>query len=209
MSKYKVLSSLLRLVTVDNDGSKAATGYSQTIAAMQPMMRLLTILTLTVIHFQVFGQKTDLKYLDNSVNEITLRTPETVENVFGQDKNYVDQDDDQTEVVNNDGKQLLTMIFYPGGTINDFYAFRVSYNTRDLKPNLKIETKDFVTGKNIKLGLTENQVKNTLGTPTKIATENGLTIWRYETEEKDDLYFGRYDFRDGKLIQFWFGEEYP
>jgi hypothetical protein len=31
MSKYKVLSSLLRLVTVDNEFSKAATGYSQTL----------------------------------------------------------------------------------------------------------------------------------------------------------------------------------
>jgi hypothetical protein len=179
------------------------------LAAMEPMKRLLTILTLTVIHFQVLGQKTDLKYLDNSVNKIKLRTPETVENLFGLGKNYVDQDDDETEVVNNDGKQLLTMIFYPGGARNDFYAFRVSYNTKDLKPNLKIETKDFVTGKNIKLGLTEDQVENKLGTPTKISTENGLIIWTYETEKNDDLYFGRYEFKDGKLIQFWFGEEYP
>jgi uncharacterized protein YpmB len=176
---------------------------------MQPMKILLTILTLTIVYTQALGQKADPKYLDNSVNEIKLRTPETVEKVFGQGKNYVDQNDDETEVVNDDGKQLLTMIFYPGGTTNDFYAFRVSYNTKDLKPNLKIKTKDFVTGKNIKLGLTENQVESKLGAPIKISTENGLTIWNYETEDKDDLYFGRYDFKDGKLIQFWFGEEYP
>ena len=99
------------------------------------------------------------------------------------------------------------MIFYPGGTIKDFYAFRVNYNPKNIRPNLKIETKDFVTGKGIKLGLTENQVKTKLGTPSKKSVENGLTIWRYEM--KDDLYFGRYDFKDGRLIQFWFGEEYP
>jgi hypothetical protein len=140
--------------------------------------------------------------VDNSVNEIKLRTPDTVDRAFGQGKNYADQSDDETEVINSDGKQLLTMIFYPGGTINDFYAFRVSYNAKDLKPNLKIPTKDFVTGKKIKLGLTENQVKKTLGTPTKIETENGLTIWTYKIDDKDDLYLGRYDFKDGKLIQF-------
>jgi hypothetical protein len=171
------------------------------------MNRLLTIVPLTLICFHALGQLTDQKYRDNSVNGLKLRDPDTVEKVFGKGKNYVDPDDDETEVFNGDGKQLLTMVFYPGGTINDFYAFRVNYNPKNLKTNLKIETKDFVTGKGIKLGLTENQVKSKLGAPSKKLVENGITIWRYEM--KDDLYFGRYDFKDGRLIQFWFGEEYP
>lgn len=176
---------------------------------MQPMKRFLTILTLTIIYSQTSGQKVDAKYVDNSVNEINLRTPETVVRALGHGKNYMDESDYETEVINSDGKQLLTLIFYPGGTINDFYAFRVSYNTKDLEPTLKIQTQDFVSGKNIKLGLTENQVKKILGKPAKIKTKNGLTIWTYETGDMDDLYFGRYDFKDGKLIQFWLGEEYP
>ena len=61
--------------------------------------------------------------------------------------------------------------------------------------------------KKIKLRLTENQVKSKLGTPSQTSTDNGLTIWRYE--KTDDLYFGRYDFKDGRLIQFWFGDDYP
>jgi hypothetical protein len=138
-----------------------------------------------------------------------LRTPKTVEKVLGQGKNYIDPNDDETEVVTENGRQLLIMIFYPGGTINEFYAFLVSYNTKHLNPNLKIKTKDFVTGKNIKLGLTQSQVKSRLGTPSKITGDNGLTIWNYKTEDKANLYFGRYDFKNGKLIQFWFGEEYP
>jgi hypothetical protein len=176
---------------------------------MQPVKRLLTILTLTIFYSHVLGQTTDPKYRENTVNQIKLRDPETVEKVLGKGKNYVDQDDDETEIINGDGKQLLTMIFYPGGTTNDFYAFRVEYNTGDSKPNLKIETKDFVTAKKIKLGLTENQVKSKLGTPSKKETNGGVTIWRYETGIEDDLYFGRYDFKDGRLIQFWFGERYP
>jgi hypothetical protein len=174
---------------------------------MQPMKILLTILTLTILYSHVLGQTTDPKYRDNAVNGIKLRDQETVEKVFGKGKDYVDQDDDETEVVNGDGKQLLTMIFYPGGTTNDFYAFRVEYNTKDLKPNLKIDSKDFVTAKKIKLGLTEIQVKSKLGPPSQTSTDNGLTTWRYE--KKDDLYFGRYDFKDGRLIQFWFGDDYP
>lgn len=171
------------------------------------MKRLLTILTLTILYSHVLGQKADPKYQDNAVSGIKLRDQETVEKVFGKGKNYVDQDDDETEVVNGDGKQLLTMIFYPGGTTNDFYAFRVEYNTKDLKPNLKIDTKDFITAKKIKLGLTEIQVKSKLGTPSQTSTDSGLTIWRYE--KKDDPYFGRYDFKDGRLVQFWFGYDYP
>lgn len=41
MSKYKILSSLLRLVTVDNDGFKAATGYSQTISMIKTISLLI------------------------------------------------------------------------------------------------------------------------------------------------------------------------
>jgi hypothetical protein len=180
-----------------------------TLAAMQPMKTLAIILTLTISYAQTWGQNSAPKYMDNSVNEIKLRTPESVEKVLGHGKDYVDQNDQETDVVNEDGSQILTMIFYPGGTINDFYGFRVSYNTKDLKPSLKIKTKDFVTEKGIKLGLTEKQVKSKLGTPPKIKAENGLTVWWYEIEDSEDLYFGRYDFKDGRLVQFWFGDDYP
>ena len=171
---------------------------------MQPMTRLFSLI-LTVICFQVHRQK----YLDNSVNTIKLRDPKTVEKTFGEDVNYLDKDSDQTEVANIDGKQILTMIFHPGGTINEFSEFKVSYNSKNSKPKLKIETKDFETAKKVKLGLTEKQVKKLLGPPTKRTTDNGLEIWTYESKTEDDLYFGRYDFKDGRLIQFWFGEEYP
>jgi len=147
------------------------------------------------------------KYRDNGVNGIKLRDPKTVAKVLGDGINYLDKDDDEKEVVNGDAKQLLTMIFHPGGTINEFCEFRVSYNTENLKTKCKIDDKDFITERKIKLGLTEQQVKNKLGTPSEITTDKGLIIWRYE--KKDDLYFGRYDFKDGRLIQFWFGEEYP
>jgi len=169
--------------------------------------RFLTILAL-IAYSQVLAQKTNPAYLDNSVSGIKLRSQKTVEEIFGQGKNYIDQDD-ETEVANKDGTQLLVMIFNPGGAINEFYSFRVSYNVRNLTPSLKIKTKRFITGKHIRLGLTERQVKSKLGIPTKIRTDNSLTIWNYEATDKDGLYFGQYDFKDGKLVQFWFGEDYP
>lgn len=171
------------------------------------MRKSLAIIILTIICTPVFGQKALPKYVENGVSGIKLRDQETVEKVLGKGKNYVDQNDNKTDVINDDGKQLLTMIFYPGGTINEFYAFKVQYNTEQLKPELKIETKDFVTSKKIRLGMTEKQVKIKLGAPAIIMTEEGLTIWTYYN--KVDLYFGRYDFRNGYLIQFWFGEDYP
>jgi len=167
------------------------------------------ILTLVIVFHPALGQKIEPMYRDNSVNEIKLRTPETVEKVLGQGKKFVDQNDHEMEVANGDGKQLLTLISYPGGTTNEFYAFRVEYNTNHIKTTLKIETKDFVTGRHIKLGLTENQVKSKLGAPSETTSENGLKIWNYKSKDEDDLYFGRYAFKDAKLIQFWFGDEYP
>lgn len=173
------------------------------------MRILITILTFTIIYAQTSGQGSQANFIDYSVNKIKLRTPETVENVFGRGKNYVDQADDETDVITSDGKQLLTMVFHPGGTINDFHEFRVAYNTKDIRPELRISSNRFVTGKNITLGLTKRQVKTILGRPARIKTENGVTSWTFETGNKDDRYFGRYDFKDGKLIQFWFGEQYP
>ena len=173
------------------------------------MRILITILTFTIICSQSSGQSNQAGFIDSSVNKIKLRTPGSVENVFGRGKNYVDQVDDETDVITSDGKQLLTMVFHPGGTSNDFYEFRVAYNTKDIRPELRISSNQFLTGKNISLGLTKRQVKKILGRPARIKTENGVTIWTFETSNKDDRYFGRHDFKDGKLIQFWFGEEYP
>ncbi|MGC3943796.1 MAG: hypothetical protein QM762_04515 [Chryseolinea sp.] len=151
----------------------------------------------------------DMKYRDSSVSGIKLRNSESVEKMLGRGRNYQDPNVDETQVVNADGRQILTMIFYPGGTVNEVYAFRVSYNTENIHSDLKLAVSYFESGRKIKLGLTVEEVKSKLGTPSKVEIENGLTIWTYKSEIKDDLYFGRYDFRDEKLVQFWFGEEYP
>lgn len=169
------------------------------------MKRLVSLFTLTIICFQVQGQT----YRDNGVNTLKLRDAKTIENTFGRGVNYLEKNSEQMQVANSDGTQVLTMIMHPGGTINEFSEFKVCYNSTNETPKLKIETKDFETGRKIKLGLTRKQVEKILGPPTNKTIHKGLKIWRYETKDEDDLYFGRYDFKNGRLIQFWFGDEYP
>ncbi len=171
------------------------------------MKTLLSLMVLIIALSDSLAQSDDFKCGENSVSNIKLRNPASVEKVLGKGINYLNEDDDETEVINSDGKQLLTMIFNPGGTINEFSSFRVEYNSENLQLNLKVKKREFVTGKDVRLGLTEDQVENKLGTPTNRSSNNGLTIWRYECE--DDLYFGHYDFLDGRLVRFWFGFEYP
>jgi hypothetical protein len=89
------------------------------------------------------------------------------------------------------------------------YEFKVRWNTSKIKPALIHESRNFVTRNKIRLGLTEKQLENKLGPPMHKSVENGITIWKYGEKGKDELYFGRYDFEGGRLIQFWFGEAYP
>lgn len=91
--------------------------------------------------------------------------------------------------------------------MNQFSQFKVGYNSSGIKSNYKIEDKVFVTGKGIKLGITEFELVELLGHPITKETKDGLT--KYSYKQINGLYFGQYWFNRGKLEKFWFGEEYP
>lgn len=185
------------------------------MAAMQLNKMKSLILGLTLLlSFDHYGQLVDgenlikQKYYDSTLNGIRLRDPRTVEKVFKTTDNLIDPNDDQTEVTNEQGNQLLTMYFLPGDVINQFSQFKVEYNSQNKTTDLKLGEKEFVTGKGIRLGTTEKELIKVLGQPKEKRNESGLTIYLYR-QEGEGLYFGNYYFQGGRLIRFWFGEEYP
>lgn len=177
-------------------------------------MRTLLLLLTFLITIDGFGQLVDgdnlkkQKYYDSTLNKIRLRDPRTIEKVFETTDNLIDSKDEQTEVTNEKGNQLLTMVFLPGDVVNQFSQFKVEYNSLNKVTDLRLKEKEFVTGKGIKLGTTEKELIKALGQPKEKREENGVTVYLYR-QESEGLYFGNYYFKGGQLIKFWFGEEYP
>lgn len=119
----------------------------------------------------------------------------------------VDRQDEQTDVISVNGDQLLTMTIHPGDLVNQFSQFKVEYNINKVKSIYRIPDKEFVSGKGLKLGIDEQKLVAALGQPKEKKTESGVIVYYYKQE--DGLYFGHYWFKNGRLVKFWFGEEYP
>lgn len=176
------------------------------------MVKLFVIIGL-LISLDSFAQLINSDYLrkqkfyDSTLNGMILRDANSIERIIGTSENIVDSDDEETDVINEDGSQLLTLIFLPGDAVNQFSQFKVEFNAGSKKSKLKIADKEFITGKSIKLGLTERELLKVLGSPKEKKKEGDYLIYSYH--QNNGLYFGHYYFHKGRLTKFWFGEEYP
>jgi len=146
-------------------------------------------------------------YYDSTLNGMRLRDVRSVEKVIGTKENMIDIIDEQTEVINLNGDQLLTMTFHPGDVVNQFSQFKIEYNSNGIKSIYNIADAEFITGKGIKLGISEQKLVTALGQPKQKKMEGDFLVYYYKQE--DGLYFGLYWFKNGRLVKFWFGEEYP
>lgn len=174
-------------------------------------MRTLPLIAGVFLAWHSFGQpmqddKHRPQFYDSTINGLRLRDRASIERVMGITDNIVDNETERTEVVNESGNQLLTMIFHPGDVINEFSEFKIEYNKERTLPKFRIYEKEFITGKGIRLGITKEQLLKTLGEPK----EKKQDAWLYYYKQKNGLlYFGNYYFKDEMLDGFWFGEEYP
>ena len=147
------------------------------------------------------------KFYESTLNGMEIRDSNSIEQVLKTTKDLIDMEDEQTEVVSGNGKQLLRMIFLPGDITNQFSQFKVEYAASNQNSDLKIDSDEFYTGKGIKLGLTEKEVTNLLGEPHELKSQNQIKIYWYRP--KQSLYFGNYYFENNKLIKYCFGFDYP
>jgi hypothetical protein len=131
---------------------------------------------------------------------MSLRDVQSVEKVIGTNDNIIDSQDEQTEVTTINGDQLLTMTFHPRDVVNQFSQFKIEYNSKKAKSKYKIGNKEFVSGKGIKLGITEQKLVAALGQPKQKKNDNDYLVYSYKQE--NGLYFGHYWFKNGKLQRF-------
>jgi hypothetical protein len=176
-------------------------------------MRILIISLTLLFSVDGFGQLINgaslrnQKYYDSTLNGMRLRNVASVEKMIGTSENMIDAQDEQTEVTNSNGRQVLTMVFHPGDIVNQFSQFKIEYNSEGIKSKYRVNSSEFITGKGIKLGINEQDLLRALGPPKEKKIDKDYLLYSYKQE--DGLYFGSYWFRNGKLEKFWFGEEYP
>ena len=118
-----------------------------------------------------------------------------------------------------DKKQTLTLFIHPGGSINEFSEFEVTYySPTDSAQTLA--TNSFVTNSGIKLGLSKEKVIIILGNCFKtVRTDKTKEIIKYHVDDltqsnflqryRYPSYYAEYEFQNDKLARLRFGFEYP
>lgn len=102
--------------------------------------------------------------------------------------------------------------------INEFSEFQVRYYN-SVNQDLKITQKNIFESENkIKLGITVGDLRSIKGEPYKITTKQ-TTCFYYKIDDYENSeflnrynypsYYANYEFKNGYLIEFSFGFEYP
>jgi hypothetical protein len=170
------------------------------------------------------------KVADFSVAGIKLNDAKSSRAVLGReissgtDPALIDDNTDSPHAmaINKAGTQVLTFYFHEGDevmAISEFKISRASETKLTGKPIKLAGVATFVTGKGIKLGLSEAQLTRILGPPQERSSTKDAVILDYRIEDPEagkwfggytgDLYYGTYTFKAGKLAEFRFGFHYP
>jgi hypothetical protein len=124
----------------------------------------------------------------------------------------------QARFASEDGAQRLTLVSHPG-SVGDVAEVAVSHGKGDGKR--LAGAKAFVTGKGIRLGITEQEVTALLGAPLRARRTGSSRTLEYRVEERPGkasaflehygmpVYYGIYSFSGDRLVAFRFGFEYP
>ncbi|MDP3685080.1 MAG: hypothetical protein Q8S01_14225, partial [Ignavibacteria bacterium] len=126
--------------------------------------------------------------------------------------------------VNKDSSELFVAWFHPGSDKFTFNEFIVSKLPNNFSENFIVLNKvtNFITYKEIYIGMSTDELKNILGNNfiKETDTENNISI-KYElsiesSNENKFLesyglpsYYGHYTFKENKLIKLGFGFAYP
>jgi hypothetical protein len=159
---------------------------------------------------------------DTVIGKIRLNSIENISDYLGADimDRLTDSGLPAAEVLSEDKKQRLKVYFHPGGMKNEFSEFEISYNKKiDRGEPRATDDKEFITESNIKLGITVGDLKSIKGEPDSIISTNKTIIYHYKIDDFDSsdflkrynmpIYFADYEFKNGYLIKFKFGFEYP
>ena len=165
----------------------------------------------------------DVKFIpDSSINGISLHSDSLVISLLGDDyEKSINSNADipYLLVFNTKTNQLLTLYQHPGGVKGEFAELEVSgFKEYDKRHAIQISDKEFVTESGIRLNMTVGDLKSIKGEPdTIIVKETTTLVYKLDKIDKSSflerhnmpIYFADYEFKDGYLIRFKFGFEYP
>jgi hypothetical protein len=166
--------------------------------------------------------ETKCKFLepDTSVSGIKIDNVESTLKILGQ--KTVLEGDSTHVFLSKDNNQELRLTVFPGGARSQVSIFNVTYS-KNRKQNFRIINQIFFeTEKEIKLGISKNQLTQKLGKCYTVIDSTKQTIkLNYRIENPNDsstkllennnmpVYYAWYKFRNDKLDSFEFGFEYP
>jgi hypothetical protein len=159
-------------------------------------------------------------YPDTVIGKISFLNTENVSDYLGVDvmDRLIDRGLLTTEVLSKDKKQILKIYFHPGSYKNEFSEFEIKYNDKTGKDLWIVDDTEFKTENDIKLGITIGDLRSIKGEPDSIINNSTFTL-HYEINLNDTSdflnkynmpeYYSDYEFKNGYLIRFKFGFEYP
>ena len=182
----------------------------------------LVIIPLSLIVLFYFNSSSEsLEYMEESVSGFVLHSPDSIQKKIG-DSAWSQVKASKmlggtASFLSKNRKQKLTMVFHPGNVKNSFSEFRVEYANEHMTDQV-LETAEFKTPKGIQLGISRKKLIKQLGSPLKKESKSERSIFIYTLSDtkhpflkKHNMpsYYGKYTFKDEKLIKFSFGFENP
>lgn len=157
---------------------------------------------------------------DTSVAGIKIRNVESTLNILGKPTKL---EGDSTHVFfSSDKKQKLGLTVHPGDFYSQVSIFSISYSDNSKQNFRQINSKEFETEKGIKLGISNREIIEKLGTcyAAKDSTKDSIEL-NYRLELPNDsktkllkrnnmpIYYATYKLTNDKLESIEFGFEYP
>jgi hypothetical protein len=191
-------------------------------------MRKPVILTSAFIFLcQPLEAKCRVTRIETDVNAIRLGDEDSVQRVLGDtqklpiganQKKPEESDTPELVLFNKDRTEQAALTQYPGAVHGSFSVIEVGKANPALIGKT-LEVDHLSTERGIRLGVSESFVSGLLGSCyTRRVTRSGETTFAYETADMNHPflkrvgmpnYFGRYRFREGKLVSFELGSDYP
>ena len=188
------------------------------------MVFIRLFLLLSLLHtIPCFAQPQEApQSADISVNNIFLMDKPSQEKILGKNIKFIEQIDSHPTAIftSSSGSEFLSIVAHEGGS-GEVAEFDVSYSTKNktTAPRLK-NIRNFLSGKNIQLGMSKTQLFSTFGKPQHHSSKGKFEAYEYRIEDLESknkfltyynmpIYFGNYTFKNNKLIKFRFGFEYP
>jgi hypothetical protein len=157
------------------------------------------------------------KRADISISGIFLNDPASAEKVLGKE---IPMNGEHVAYWNSDRTQLLTLFFHSGDEVHSFSEIKVNQAGKSESAIKVLSFPAFITGKGVRLGITEKQLTAIFGKGLKERV-GSQSIIRYKIEDTSlssspflqhyrmPSYYGEYRYEGGKLVEFRFGFEYP